>query len=136
MTDESGGIGWSAPEMLGEIVRANPDEFRDLIPLIWHCQDEDLFRAGSLWGMYRAAQTGKEYVAPIIEDLEPLTKDPNPSVRGYAVLLADAVEWPSRDSIWAGLADDRGEFVVYQNGQLKQLTVGECAKMLLNKKSK
>ncbi len=53
MTDESGGIGWSAPEMLGEIVRANPFEYCDLVPLIWHCQDEDLFRAGALWGLYR-----------------------------------------------------------------------------------
>jgi hypothetical protein len=34
LNDESGGIGWSAPELLGEIVSADPDRFADIIPLI------------------------------------------------------------------------------------------------------
>jgi len=34
LNDESGGIGWSAPELLGEIVSADPERFADVIPLI------------------------------------------------------------------------------------------------------
>lgn len=136
MTDESGGIGWSAPEMLGEIVRANPLEYRDLIPLIWHCQDEDLFRAGAVWGMYRAAQTGKEYVVPVVQGLERLAEDSNPAVRGYAALLADAVDWPARDPLLRKLLNDSSGFSLYRDGVLSRTTVGECAGMLLNKKSK
>jgi len=136
MTDESGGIGWSAPEMLGEIVWANPLEYRDLVPLIWHCQDEDLFRAGALWGMYRAAQTGREYVVPVVEGLDKLAEDPNPAVRGYVALLADAVDWPEQEPLFRKLLNDTNEFSLYHDGVLDRLTVGGCAGMLLNKKSK
>src|SRR5512134_1597345 len=34
LSDESGGIGWSAPELLGEIVSAGPDEFSDVVPIM------------------------------------------------------------------------------------------------------
>lgn len=136
MTDESGGIGWSAPEMLGEIIRANPAEYHDLIPLVWHCQDEDLFRAGALWALYRAAQTGREYVVPVVEKLDELAADPNPAVRGYAALLADAVDWPARDTIFNALLNDINELNIYAEGKLYATTVHSCAEMLLNKKRK
>ncbi|NLI28724.1 MAG: hypothetical protein GX423_01465 [Nitrospiraceae bacterium] len=136
MTDESGGIGWSAPEMLGEIVRANPLEYCDLVPLIWHCQDEDLFRAGALWGLYRAAQTGREYVIPVVAELDKLAEDPNPAVRGYVALLADAVDWPGKGALFQKLLNDSSEFSLYRAGMLDRLAVGGCAGMLLNKKSK
>lgn len=136
MTDESGGIGWSAPEMLGEIVRANPVEYRDLIPLIWHCQEEDLFRAGALWALYRAAGAGKEYVLPVVEGLEALVADPNPAVRGYAALLADAVSWPECEALLKELVNDSSEFYMYEQGSLVRSSVQSCAEKLLNKRSK
>ena len=46
--DESGGIGWSSPEMLGEIVRNNPEQFADIAPIIVSFLDEDMLSAGVL----------------------------------------------------------------------------------------
>jgi hypothetical protein len=56
MTDESGGIGWSAPEMMGEIIRNNPGEFLDLVPILWSFREEELFTASVLWAMGRIAE--------------------------------------------------------------------------------
>ena len=49
LSDESGGIGWSAPEILGEIVSADPDRFGDIIPLIAEVYniEEKVFQAGN-----------------------------------------------------------------------------------------
>ena len=48
LSDESGGIGWSAPEILGEIVSADPKRFKDFIPLMASVYEieEDVFRGG------------------------------------------------------------------------------------------
>ena len=56
MTDEAGAIGWSAPEILGEIVRSDPDEFVDIIPIVWSFREEGLFRENVLWAMGRIAE--------------------------------------------------------------------------------
>jgi hypothetical protein len=34
LTDESGGIGWRAPECIGEILYHNPNQFAAFIPLL------------------------------------------------------------------------------------------------------
>jgi len=62
-TDESGGIGWSAPEMLGEIVSSDPKRFQDVIPLIAAAYevDEDVFRAGVLYALSRVASMRRNW---------------------------------------------------------------------------
>jgi hypothetical protein len=133
MTDESGGIGWSAPEMLGEIVRANPAEYRDLIPLIWNCRDEDLFRPGATWGLYRAAQADKPGVASVVTDLDELMNDPNPAVRGYGLLLADAICHSDREKYAAQLTRDGAEFPLYDGGEIRRIGVKEVIEIIGDK---
>jgi hypothetical protein len=54
LSDESGGIGWSAPEILGEIASADPKRFKDFIPLVASVYEieEDVFRGGALCGAF------------------------------------------------------------------------------------
>jgi len=65
LSDESGGIGWSAPEILGEIVSADPGKLSDIIPLIAGVYDieEDVFRAGVVYALARIAEIAPERVA-------------------------------------------------------------------------
>ncbi len=135
MTDESGGIGWSAPEMLGEIVRAKPAEYRDLIPLIWNCRDEDLFRPGAARGLYRAAQTDRDTVAALITDMDELVNDPNPAVRGYGLLLAAQIGHADLAKHSAQLAGDEAEFLLYEDGEIRRIQVREVVENLENKAS-
>jgi hypothetical protein len=61
LSDESGGIGWRAPEIMGEIIYHRPKEFAEFIPIVISILDmeaEDVvrFRSGALAALGRLAQ--------------------------------------------------------------------------------
>ena len=64
--DESGGIGWSSPEMLGEIVRNNPELFSDVAPVIMSFLDEEMLASGVLIAAGRIGEVNPELVAHAI----------------------------------------------------------------------
>jgi hypothetical protein len=90
LTDESGGIGWSAPELLGEIVSADPVQFKDIVPLIASVYEveEDVFRAGVLYALARIAEKAPELAIShqkvIIRSLA--DKDPLVRIRGIRLV--------------------------------------------------
>ncbi len=140
MGEESGGIGWSAAEMLGEIVAGDPDAFNEIIPILWSFREEEMFRAGIVWAMRRIAMIRPELVAFIIQDLPEMLEDKNPAVRGYTVgligILPEALnEGTGRQRISKLLSDD-GPVPVYSEGELFSRSVGEIAGEVLNKSAK
>ncbi|HEX9136434.1 MAG TPA: hypothetical protein VF905_05765, partial [Nitrospirota bacterium] len=66
LTDESGGIGWSAPELLGEIVIADPEKFADVVPIIAgvFSIEEEVFRPGILYAFKKIAESHPEMISP------------------------------------------------------------------------
>ncbi|MCL5237473.1 MAG: hypothetical protein M1353_06470 [Nitrospirae bacterium] len=135
MGDESGGIGWSAAEILGEIIRNGPDEFRDIIPILWSFREEDMFRAGTAWAVGRIAGVRPDLVRFALNDLKLLLDDNNPAVRGYAVwaigMLGDEKDIESIKS----LSDDKSRMNFYKDGALVKTAVGEVAKEVLYKRA-
>jgi len=127
MSDESGGIGWSAPEILGEIIRSDPEEFRDIIPILWSNREEESFRPGVLWALARVAGVRPDMVTFSASDLRELASDPNPSVRGYAALLVGATMVGGKEDILRKLSGDLGALHVYSHGSLWETTVSELA---------
>lgn len=90
LNDESGGIGWRAAEMIGEIIRSRPDRFAEFIPnLVWlldlEAEDAPRFRAGILQGIRRVAEvvdlSGR---ADLRGFLAALVGDPDPALRALA----------------------------------------------------
>jgi hypothetical protein len=146
LTDESGGIGWSAPEMLGEIVSADSVRFRDIIPLIASAYDveEDVFRAGVLYALARIAETAPEQAAPYqkIVIMSLADRDPLVKVRGIG-LVRILWSWAKSDGIWSWeygerlnltldkLISDKGEAWVYQGNNFVSIQVGDEAKDIL-----
>ncbi|HXW69669.1 MAG TPA: HEAT repeat domain-containing protein [Dissulfurispiraceae bacterium] len=137
MGEESGGIGWSAAEMLGEIVTGDPDAFDDIIPILWSFKEEEMFRAGIVWAMERIAGIRPELVAFIIKDLPEMLEDRNPVVRGYTVrligLLQDALNAEDSRQQISKLSGDNSPVPVYIDGELLTRTVGEIAGEVLHK---
>jgi hypothetical protein len=143
LTDESGGIGWSAPELLGEIVSADPARFQDIVPLIASAYDveEDVFRAGVLYALKRIAETAPELAAPhqkiIIMSLA--DRDPLVRVRGIG-LIRLLRPWAQSNGIWSrefceritfsldNLILDKGEAWVYKGDNFTSLQVGDEAR--------
>jgi hypothetical protein len=72
-SDESGTICWSATEILGEVIRENPEPFEDVIHLIVGLTEEDspdnIFRAGGLYAIGRIGELHREYIPQDAIDL-------------------------------------------------------------------
>lgn len=131
LSEESGGIGWSAPEMLGEIVISNPQACSDIPPIILSFHEEESFLKGVLWAMGRIAGSGMSSVEGAYEVALRSLEDKDPSVRGlalYALLkgrISQAVEKVRE------MVDDEGRFRIYEDGELREVVVGDVAKKVL-----
>lgn len=136
MSDESGGIGWSAAEILGEIIRNNPDEYSDLVPIVWSFREEEMFRSGSVWAMGRIAAVRPDLVNFIIKDLQEIMDDKNPFVRGYAAWVAGILGGRDFAAGISKLMADDSQIIFYFDGSLLKKTVGEIAKEAIDKLSK
>lgn len=81
MRDESGGNAWSAPELIGEILRAHPEELKDVIPVLASFSEEGFFRAGVLRALLRIADVRPEIVRPILKDISGYLGSEDPEVK-------------------------------------------------------
>jgi hypothetical protein len=146
LTDESGAIGWSAPEILGEIVSSEPRRFRDIIPITGSAYEleEDVFRAGVVYALCRVAEAAPELAAAYqkIIILSLTDKDPLVKVNGLELV---GLLWPFvvRNNVWTreyqeriqsvvqGLLSDRGEALLYQGDDFSSIQVCEMAARLV-----
>lgn len=132
MGEESGGIGWSAAEMLGEIIRSDPEQFSDIIPIVWSFREEDMFRAGIVWAMGRIAQVRPDLVDFIKDDICSMLSDKNPAVRGYAVCVFGILGADKVLDDLRKLLGDRASLSFYENGELTERTVAAIVEGILN----
>ncbi len=140
LSDESGGIGWSAPEILGEIVCADPKKLADIIPLIAevYSVEEKVFRPGVLYALKRIGETCPESIEPFQEIVLSGLSEKDPLARVYALeLLAmlrnkldSAVLGKARQQV-AGLGQDRAEVWIYKDDGFVGLEVGELASSVI-----
>ncbi len=146
LSDESGGIGWAAPEILGEIVSADPEKFRDIIPLIAEVYEieEKVFRPGVIYALMRIADTAPEMVLNFQQIIISSLVDNDPLMRVYAIDLVRLI-WPvaQKNKLWSKEYKDKIEIAIenmkkdgkvvwiYQNNSFIDLEVGECAKNML-----
>lgn len=90
LSDESGGIGWRAPEIMGEIVYHRPKLFAEFIPIIisildMEAEDAVRFRAGALAALGRLAQVlALENLQKAVPLIEPCLQNEDVHVRELA----------------------------------------------------
>lgn len=138
LSEESGGIGWSAPDMLGEIVINAPDVFPDIPPIILSFKDEESFLPGVLWAMGRIAKAGingldRNLCSDIIIGS---LNDKSPFVRGIAIWAASMLKMMElKDKVSSLLKDDE-IFLLYEDHDLKEISVKEMAKRFLKIENK
>jgi len=148
LSDESGGIGWAAPEILGEIVSADPGKFADLIPLIASVYDveERVFKAGVVYALARIAEIAPEQVEGYQKIIISSLVDRDPLVRIYALQLVKHL-WSLKnmDSIWSGayklkvissiqaMTNDESVVWIYENNNYLDVVVGDESRNVLEK---
>jgi hypothetical protein len=136
LNDESGGIGWRAPEMIGEILRSRPTRFAEFIPIllsILDMEEEDAarFRPGTVRAIGRLAQVAPGAVRPAMEHILSLLEDRNPQTRGLAAWCLGQLGATEHLVAHSELLRDEGQVDFYGDGYLASTTVARLARAAL-----
>lgn len=131
--NESGGIGWSTPEILGEIVRNNPDLYSDFAPVIVSFHNEPPLRAGILRAIGRIGKINNELINYAVPVALLYLKSPEPDIRGYAVWALGKLGASEAVNEIKKLKDDNSLVIFYEDWELKEKTVGEVASEAIEK---
>lgn len=126
LRDESGNNAWSGPEILGEILRGNPEPYRDVIPVLVSFHEEEFFLPGTLWAMYRIAMRWPGLIEPFSDIALEHIASPNPSARGYAALVLARLGKPFPDR---AIETDEHEVLYYSEGTLTRKPVRELLRI-------
>jgi hypothetical protein len=140
LNDESGGIGWGAPEAMGEIMARNEMLAREYHRILISYIDEggnplenEPLERGVLWGIGRLARSRPELTRTAIGPvLKQLTSE-DPVKRGLALWALLALE-PNREStanlikpFVEPLLGDESEVGIYEDGEIRVHKVRELA---------
>lgn len=120
MNDESGGICWNGPEVIGEILRNVPPlvcEYGQLLPGFF---SEEPFEVGSRWAVARAAAVDK---APFVPSIDPLVRSldhSNAAIRGFSLIALRALDYAFSEDEKARIRTDIAVLPIYDfvSGQL------------------
>ncbi len=129
VTEESGTIGWSVPEILGETIRENPAPFMDIIPLIFSLYDEEMpFRSGVLYAIGRIGEKYPEYVKDGLRLIKKGLETDDKEISASAIVTAKRLKLHEMDEIIKKLKDKKEKIKLYSEGKLIDFTIGELAR--------
>jgi HEAT repeat protein len=131
--DESGGIGWSVPETLGEIVRNNPHLCADIAPIIVSFHEEIMLTPGVLWAVGRIGKINDETVGYAIPIILPYLQSADHTLRGFAAFALGRVGAIGAVPKLEQMKSDSNAVTFYEDGTLHQKTVGAFAEEALGK---
>lgn len=131
--DESGGIGWSVPETLGEIVRNSPQLFADIAPIIASFHEEKMLASGVLWALGRIGKINNETVGYAIPIVLPYLQSSDHTLRAYAAFALGRFGAVGAVSKLEQLRSDNNAVSFYNDGELHRKTVGVFAEEALEK---
>jgi len=129
--DESGGIGWSVPETLGEIVRNNPQLCADIAPIIASFHEEKMLASGVIWALGRIGKINDETVGYAIPIVLPYLQSDDHTLRGFAAVALGRLGAIGAVSKLEQLRSDNHAVTYYADGELRQKTVGGFAEEAL-----
>jgi hypothetical protein len=138
LNDESGGIGWGAPEAMGEIIASHEGLAKEYAHmLISYVRKDGNFleyeplQRGAVWAIGRVAQVRPDLVQDALPHLLPYLGSTDASLRGLAAwtlgLLGPETARPHLQPLFA----DKSEIPLYLNGNLVVRRVSDLAKKAL-----
>ncbi len=141
LNDESGGIGWGAPEAMGEIMACSEPLAREFHPiLLSYLHEEESgednylelapLRRGAVWGVARLAQVRPKLLQrpESHEDLLRTLEDDDPSIRGLGAWAAGLLQIQGAGPALHNLFQDDSSIVIYRDRTFVPVTVSELAR--------
>lgn len=149
LNDESGGIGWGAPETMAEIMSRQEQlaqEYAHMLISYMRQDGEELLQDGNflehetlqqglLWGAGRLARTRRKLMLEkgMAADLPPYLQSRDGSVRGLAVRAIGFLGGPVESAEIKALADDKYVVRIYEQGKLYNVSVAELARQAVQR---
>ncbi len=139
LNDESGGIGWGAPEAMAEIMARDKklaDEFSSI--LISYMNEEGNYleyeplQRGLLWGVYRLAGVRPDIFYEYRHLVAPYLESSDATVRGLAALAAGKIGASEMKPEIELLTEDEAPLQLYRDDHIDIITVGTAAREALN----
>jgi HEAT repeat protein len=140
LNDESGGIGWGAPEAMGEIMAGHDGLAQEYTHILVAYMREDGFflelemlQRGLMWGLGRLAQARPSLLRTksAAAYLLPYLDSPDAVVRGLAARALGLLQAKEAVSGLAKLSSDPGRVQHYRNRAFVDETVGSLAEKAL-----
>jgi hypothetical protein len=132
MNDESGGIGWRAPETIGEIVYHVPRLADPTAIMLTGFLTEEPFERGTHAALARLGARHPSVIKSCAERLRLSLADRDPAIRAHAYRALNTTQLDVPDAVREKLSRDTETFDLYdfESGEMKTVTVGEYTKTL------
>jgi hypothetical protein len=132
LNDESGGIGWGAPEAMGEIMTQSPalaGEYAHILisyadPMGNYLEHVPLQR-GIAWGIGRLAHKNPPLVRAAMEPLICYMRSPDVQLRGLAAWAASALVDPTAHSELKRMLEDNSVITIYLGQRLIEIRIAD-----------
>ncbi|MBU0480023.1 MAG: HEAT repeat domain-containing protein [Proteobacteria bacterium] len=142
LNDESGGIGWGAPEAMGEVMachRRLAEEYGHM--LVANMREDgnflelEMLQRGLMWGIGRLAEVRPELLREknAVRYLLPYLDSGDPTVRGLACRALGNLKAVEAKGRLSGLTGDEKQISVYADRSLEQYSVGHLAARALER---
>jgi hypothetical protein len=142
LNEGSGGIGWGAPDAMGEILARNETLAREFAPiLVSYIQpggnflEFELLQRGALWAIGRLAEANPQLLYSLHADeyLLPYLASPDPSVRGHALWALDRMGAQGDLLKAESLLQDETEIGIYQEQGFRSVRIRDLAQKVLER---
>ncbi|MFC1953664.1 DVU0298 family protein [Chloroflexota bacterium] len=134
LNDESGGIGWSAPETIAETIIAIPelmDPYGDV--MVASAFESPLLLNGSLWAIGRLGTQIKEAVMIAREKVLAAFDSDNPETLSLVAWASGETDFTPAVDILAKLGDRQERVQIYINGHFREESLGNWSKEAIAK---
>ena len=134
LNDESGGIGWGAPEAMSEIMAQSnkiAEEYNSI--LISYLNEQGNFleyeplQKGLLWGVARLATARPDLMKPASMHLHKYLSSNDASIRGLSALSVGLLKATHETDYLHELLHDHAEFQTFLNNELSKSKVSDFA---------
>ncbi len=142
LNEESGSMGWGAPEAMGEIMAGHEQLAREFAPILLSYIREGgndiehpLLRQGVFWGLVRLAESNPSILQPLSAEksLVAHLNSGDPMIRGLAARALGSLGSQKIRPKLEALLGDMTELTVYEDGQARTRQVGRMAEEALLK---
>lgn len=118
---------WGYIETIGEIIKHNPKQFVGYLPQLYQFTRDRALLPDVLQALANISGTFPNLVRRSTLHFIPLLNDPDPEIRGYAVLLIGHLKAKEAADDLKQLLQDQSEIDVYRNGEIDHLCIGQLA---------